>query len=95
MIKKFAMITVLALAAWAMLLLVVFVGLGIYGELAEVREGDATFNCYVMGNLTCGDTAPWHGFTGAAPDEPVLKCREGFRVETINGVDNITCGHSA
>lgn len=62
MIKKLVMTTVLTVACWAMLGLLAFVGLGVYGELASVQEDDATFNCYVMGHMTCGEASPWHGF---------------------------------
>ncbi len=59
-----------AIASWVglwfagvlMMGLVLFVGLGVYGELASVQEDDATFNCWTMGNMTCGPDAPLHGF---------------------------------
>lgn len=25
-------------------------------------EDSILFNCYISGNMVCGDTAPWHGF---------------------------------
>jgi hypothetical protein len=50
------------LAAIAMLALCLYVGLGLYGALADVQEDDASFNCYVMGDMNCGPSTPWHGF---------------------------------
>lgn len=47
--------------------LFIYVMTGLYGALANVQEDDATFNCYVMGNMTCGQDAPWHGFTNLFP----------------------------
>jgi hypothetical protein len=54
------------------------------------REGDLFGNCHVYGNGQCGPSAPWHGFTG--PAEEALVCDDGFRVETVDGRDYITCG---
>lgn len=63
MIKKILMTTVLAVASWLMVGLALFVGLGVYGEVADVQEDDQTFNCHMMGvNPGCGPGAPWHGF---------------------------------
>jgi len=50
------------LAAALMGLLLGYVLLGLYGAMAEVKEDDITFNCHVMGNMICGEKAPWHGF---------------------------------
>lgn len=52
----------LYLAGVVMAGLFIYVMGGLYGALANVQEDDATFNCYVMGNMTCGESAPWHGF---------------------------------
>jgi len=60
-----------AIAAWGGLwlagvlmgALVLYVGLGVYGALANVQEDDLTWNCHVMGDMTCGGNDPWHGFT--------------------------------
>lgn len=49
-------------AGGLMLGLCVYVGLGVYGALANVQEDDATFNCYTMGDMNCGPNTPWHGF---------------------------------
>jgi hypothetical protein len=62
MIKNLVMTALLGLAAWAVLALLVVVGLGVIAELGWVTEDSALFNCLFMGNLTCGADAPWHGF---------------------------------
>jgi hypothetical protein len=59
--------------------------------VAQAKEGNALGNCHIYGDGRCGESAPWHGFTGATPEEPMLKCARGFRVETIDGLDHITC----
>lgn len=51
------------LAGLVMMGLVGYVGLGLYGALFNVQEDDATWNCHVMGDMTCGEKEPWHGFT--------------------------------
>lgn len=53
---------VVTVAAVLMTGLVLYVGLGLYGALADVQEDDVSFNCYVMGDMNCGPKAPWHGF---------------------------------
>lgn len=53
---------VLRAALVAVLGICLYVGLGVYGGLANVQEDDATFNCYVMGDMNCGPNTPWHGF---------------------------------
>lgn len=62
MMSKFIMTSVLTIASWLMLFLFLFTFIGLYGAMANVQEDDATFNCYVMGDLNCGPTAVWHGF---------------------------------
>ena len=52
----------LYVAGAVMAALVLYVGLGLYGALADVQEDDALFNCHVMGDMNCGPNAPWHGF---------------------------------
>jgi hypothetical protein len=52
----------LYLALFAVLSLAAYVGLGLYGALANVQEDDASFNCHVMGDMDCGPNTPWHGF---------------------------------
>ena len=64
---------------------------GLVVAIGQAHEGDKLGNCHVYGDGKCGDMAPWHGFTGAAPDEPLIKCARGFVVETINGIDHISC----
>lgn len=60
--RKLALWTVLVVASWAMVALVAFTFVGLYGALANVQEDDKTFNCWVMGDFNCGPSAPWHGF---------------------------------
>jgi hypothetical protein len=43
----------LYLALFAVLSLAAYVGLGLYGALANVQEDDASFNCHVMGDMDC------------------------------------------
>lgn len=62
MIKNLVMTAVLGLAAWVVLVLLAFVGLGIWAELGWIAEDATLFNCRFMGNWTCGPDAPWHGF---------------------------------
>jgi len=50
--------------------LLFYVMLGVYGVLADVQEDDPAFNCHVMGNMVCGDSAPWHGFVNAGRVDP-------------------------
>lgn len=62
MIKNLVMTAVLGIAAWAVLLLLVFVGLGVISEMGFIKEGSLLFNCHFMGNWTCGPDTPAHGF---------------------------------
>jgi hypothetical protein len=62
MIKNLVMTALLGLAAWAVLALLVVVGLGVMSEIGLITEDMGLFNCLFMGNLTCGPDAPWHGF---------------------------------
>lgn len=50
------------LAGAVMMALFLYVATGVYGDLANVQEDDATFNCWTMGNMVCGPDSPWHGF---------------------------------
>lgn len=52
----------LYVAGVLMAALVLYVGLGLYGALANVQEDDKSFNCHTMGDMSCGQGAVWHGF---------------------------------
>lgn len=54
---------VVRVAFIAVLGLLAYVLLGLYGAVFNVQESDKTFNCHVMRNMECGPAAPWHGFT--------------------------------
>lgn len=55
--------TVVNAAFVAVVGLFLYVMLGLYGAVFNVQETDETFNCHVMGDMECGPSAPWHGFT--------------------------------
>jgi uncharacterized protein YxeA len=44
------------------IILAVLLTLGV-ALLTPTNEDSPAFNCHLHGNLVCGTSAPWHGFT--------------------------------
>lgn len=61
-VKRVLVWIMLWFAGVLMMGLILFVILGIAGELHWISEDMMLFNCRFMGNWTCGPDTPWHGF---------------------------------
>lgn len=92
-LKRIGVLVSLALASMMITFLSLVGGLTMIHKVADFTEdsGSIVLNCHLYGDGNCGTDAPWHGFVNIAHTTAEIQCARGFRVETINGLDHISC----